>query len=272
MRRLLKKKSHKKQHLCYRDVFNKYYRKSTSYQKELPGPEGAINRNSLHFKVFPRRVKTSPLLDGKRRSEREESISRLLPQASISRAALWAWAWCQQVESSPARLTSPGVRALSSLQGWSVRIKFLFSLWVSLFREQPFHSEDSVGVSGPFLLSCFLSRSRGYPTHFYLTKSRNWPSSALFMSWEWMLPMQYVKQNLCVCFNCYKIVGKVCVLVSAGEEPYLLQEQFSKGGKRTHTFIWGFQFFIHFFHLISKHKIWFFSEYTGIKCPFFYMK
>lgn len=86
---LKKKKSHKKQHLCYRDVFNKYYRKSTSYQKELPGPEGAINRNSLHFKVFPRRVKnvSLPWWETGGAVVKNLLAAFLLP-ASLSRAAL----------------------------------------------------------------------------------------------------------------------------------------------------------------------------------------
>lgn len=124
--RRLKKKSHKKQHLCYGDVFNKYYRKSTSYQKELPGPEGAINRNSLHFKVFPRRVKTSPLLEGKWRSCGEESfgVSSSLPgPLTLCLLPAGREAGC---------LRHPGLFPEQLPTHSDVGIEVLFPLWVTV--------------------------------------------------------------------------------------------------------------------------------------------
>jgi len=87
-----KKKNHLggvvKKHLCYRDIFNKYSRKSTSYQKGCQDQKEPSIEQVYISKFFENSENVFTLLDGKSAVLYESSYLLLLTETHFSEGAL----------------------------------------------------------------------------------------------------------------------------------------------------------------------------------------
>lgn len=124
MRRLKKKKSHKKQHLCYRDVFNKYTERAPATKKSCQGQKEPSIGTVYISKFFQEEWKRLPsLMENGGATVRNllaaSSLRLLLQSSPLTRA------WSREGRGGGDILASPGIHALGSTQGWSFTITFL---------------------------------------------------------------------------------------------------------------------------------------------------
>lgn len=159
MRRLKKKKSHKKQHLCYRDVFNKYTERAPATKKSCQGQKEPSIGTVYISKFFQEEWKRLPsLMENGGATVRNllaaSSLRLLLQSSPLTRAR------SREERGGGTYLPLLGSTPWAARKAEALQLRSSYS-WNSLFREEALHSEDSVRTSGHFISPpCFSSLLR----------------------------------------------------------------------------------------------------------------